>query len=341
MRVFLSSVLVTLSSSVSAQTLDIKLVKPFHKLERSQSLLIHHGQIVAGRTGTEAEGRSFVESYDQDTYALKSSVPVNHSVRRLKVIDSCKLLALSTEHFTVINYCVTGEPQVVRRTTPAGSFAHEGAALSDTEFALIDPTVGLYRVNLHGQVRNLGENITYTRSMDFWQGALWVTNYLNVWKIDPQTGARSRVFKTDNEIYGFKYTVSFTPAGENPMIVASAGEDQKLVFIDAESGRPIHEFLVEGEPAAMVVFGQCLATVTSNSSRVHFIKMENGEPRLISSWDALSAGDMLKLPTQIAVSEVRRTVYLRSSYPCPSCTNTQSSIFSLYETDEKTFDQCL
>lgn len=339
-RFILATAVAVATIPVSAQTIDIKLVKPFHILERSETLLVHHDQIVAGRTGNEDEGASFVESYDANSYQMMSAVSLQHSIRRLKAIDDCKVLVASTEFFSVINYCVAGAPAVVTRPTPAGIVAHEGAALSPTEFVFIEPNEGLIRVNLTGRERRIGDNISYTRSMDFWSDSLWVANYFNVWKVDPATGVRVRVLKADNEIYGFKYTFPYAPRGVEPMIVATARDDKKMLFIGQASGKPVAEFTTKGEPADMATYGECLITVMSDSKQIYFFRMVNGEPKVISTWDALPAGDQLAQPTEIAVSKALKTIYLRSSYPCPSCTNTQSSIYSFHEPDESTFNLC-
>lgn len=339
-RFILATAVAAATVPVSAQTLEVKLVKPFHVLERSETLLVHHDQIVAGRTGTESEGGSFVESYDASTYELKSSVLLRHSIRRLKAIDDCKVLVASTELFSVINYCVSEAPAVVTRSTPSGIVAHEGAAISATEFVFIEPNEGLIRVNLNGRERRLGDNVSYTRSMDYWNDSIWIANYFNVWKIDPVTGARLRVLKTDSEIYGFKYTFPYAPLGIEPLIVATAHDDMKMLFISQASGKPLAEFVTKGEPSAMAVYGECLITVLTDSKQVYFFRMVNGEPKVITSWDALPAGDQLAHPTEIAVSKELKTIFLRSSYPCPSCSATQSSIYSLYEPGEATFEMC-
>jgi hypothetical protein len=330
-----------LALPAAAQSLDIKLVKPFHILERSLTLVTHRGQIVAGRTGTEDEGASFVESYDPVSFKMQSSVSVPHGIRRLKVIDSCKVFATGTDQFSVVNYCTGGAPTRVTRATPSGMIAHEGTALTASDFAFIEPNEGLIRVTLSGSERRLGDNISYTRSLDFWNGSLWAANYFNVWKINPATGDRQRVLATDSEIYGLKYTTFYHPEGYAPMIVASARDDHKLLFIDAENGTVAGEFRTKGEPAGMATFGQCLVTVLSDNKQVYFLKMENGEPKFVDSWDALGAGDMLKQPTEIAVSESLKTVYLRSSYPCPTCTNTQSALFALRQIESTTFEKCM
>lgn len=207
-RFILATAMSVATMPVSAQTLDIKLVKPFHTMERSETLLVHHDQIVAGRTGTESEGGFFVESYDAATFDLASSVILPHSIRRLKAIDDCKVLVAGADQFSVINYCA-GAPSVVTRSTPSGIVAHEGAALSSTEFIFIEPNEGMVRVNLSGRARRLGDNIAMTRAMDFWTDSIWIANYYNVWKVDPATGARTKVLKSDSEIYGFKYTFPY------------------------------------------------------------------------------------------------------------------------------------
>ena len=45
------------------------------------------------------------------------------------------------------------------------------------------------------------------------------------------------------------------------------------------------------------------------------------------------AGDRLKLPSKSVIDQPNGRIYVRSDYPCASCSVTQSSVFG-FETDE-------
>jgi hypothetical protein len=327
------------STSLIAGNADFKLVRAHHVGERSRTLLIKNGSLLAGRTGTQSEGGSFVEVFDLASHAMTQSVKLPHSIRALQDLDPCSVLVSSTNAYSIVNLC--GQTAAVQSFKFGIDFVpHTSSPDGLGGVVFSEPNAGMYRFSGARQVRHLGKHVSYAHAMDLWDGNLWVENYFNIYVIDPSTGKQTKVLK-DNEIYGLKFSQHLkTSKGEN-LVVVSARDDKKLVVVDAETLKVQRVIDTKGEPEGMSTYGDCAVVAISSNKSILFIKLDGENTRIVDSWDADAAGDRLKLPQLVAVDPISKQVFLRSSYPCPTCSVTQSSIFAFTKTDTSKMDQCL
>ena len=324
------------SSAALAGSLEIELVNEYHILERSQTLLMHRGHIVVGRTGEQGEDLGNVERFDPVSNKLQDSIGVSHEIRELHRIDECRIFVTGTQAFTTIDYC---EPtaQATTRAIPMGMIAHQGAPHAANGFLFTEPNSGLFHVSQTGRSNRIGDHISMTTAMESLRGMIWIGTYYNLWRVDPQTDMRTQLLTPG--VYGEKQFHHFKDSTGDSM-VASVEEEAMLYFFDSQTGDLQTELAVDGDPHHMTTWHECLVVAFGDQKRVDFLRMNSDrEPEVVASWDVAAAGDRLKHPTNIAIDGSGK-VFLRSSYPCPLCTVTQSSLFAARDTTDDTLNLC-
>ena len=316
-----------------AANISNKLVKAYHKEERSRTLLSHHDAILAGRTGTTTENGFFVEEFDPSTHELNSSIKLRHSIRGLQSMDECNVLAYGTSDYSVIDYCNKSAPASQTYAIGGGIVAHAGAYVGNDSFLFYEPNAGIVRLRLGGTPRKVAPKISMTLSISFVAEKAWFANYSNLWMVDPNTGSKRAVFDKKNNFYGIRDSIGFRNSKGKEMLAATSRESGKLLIVDASSGKMVEQLDLGKEPEGISQIGSCLAVSDSLEKQIYFVNLDEPNNKIIAKWDATAAGDKLKSPSKIAVDIATGQIFLRSSYPCPLCSVTQSSIYA-FETDD-------
>lgn len=333
--------LVLAASGLTASEVQTTLVRAYHKNERSRTLLFKNGMVLAGRTGLRSEGGHFVEWFNPESLELEHEVKVKHSIRGLKDAGDCQVLAYGTVAYSFIDVCAADGPTAVTHSFPANYIPHAGTPDGQGRFLFSEPNAGIYRFSAGRRGAHLGEHISFTRAMDAWYDRVWISAYSNLWVLDPRSGEREPVFKEENEIYGLKYTQAITSRAGRERLVATARDDQKLVVVDPQTLELVSALDLKGEPEGVVPYGNCAVVTLSSDKRVLFVELASDETQVVDVWNASKAGDRLKYPSEVAVDPETKTVFLRSTYPCPTCSVTQSSLFAVNATDTEEISRCL
>lgn len=341
MRIACAVFALILSSAVAkGNDLETKLVKEYDRQERSQSLLAHHGSILAGRTGYVEENGSFVEQFDPVTLEMTGSFKLSHSIRNLQSMDQCRVLAYGTEQYSVINYCAQPEPTAKTRSIGPEIVAHTGTYVGSERFVFTEPNAGILEIGGGRATRNLGENIPYTIGIEYLAGSLWIANYGNLWRVELSGNRRTPLFD-NNLYYGIKNISSLKTAAGAEVIGATTRDGGSLLLVDAVTNKLRQVVEIGGEPEGLVPYGKCFIVTTAAKRAILFVKVGEEQAEIIDAWDANGAGDRLKLPQLIAIDPATQKVFLRSSYPCPTCAQTQSSIFAFSSAESAVLRNCM
>jgi hypothetical protein len=330
-----------ISNSMLAATISTTLVKAYHTLERSRTLISHHDAILTGRTGTVSENGFFVEEFNPADHQLISSTKLRHSIMSLQVMDRCRVLAHGTSDYSVIDYCKDATPRSQTYAINPTIVAHAGTYIGNESFLFFEPNAGILRLQKGQRARKIASKIIFTRSINYVAGQAWFANSFNIWKVDPLSGAKQKVFKKDYEFSGMISSFGYKNAAGQNILATSAREDGKLLLIDADSAQLIEVVDIGNEPQGITKWGQCLVIAETIKKQIHFIHTDRNKKDFQVTWDAAEAGDMLKMPSEIAVDLNTQQVFLRSSYPCPLCTQTQSSLYAFSSNDMEALADCL
>jgi hypothetical protein len=306
----------------------VTLVKAHHQLERSRTLVFANGQIYAGRTGTQSEAANFIEAYDGKNLQLTESIRLSHDVRKLQVVDDCTLMVMSSMAYSVVNICNSG-PSIVRSFKFGLDFVpHVGAYDGGGKFIFSEPNAGMIKYSEDRSVQNMGKHISMAVSMNYWNDKIWITNYSSIHTVDPITGSKNQLVPT-NDIYGFKYTREIPLTNGEKVIVATAREDKKIVLVDPIIEKIDNVLDIKSEPEGISSYGNCAVIASSSDKTVLFVKVVKNRLEIVDAWDANAAGDELKMPSEVAMDPISKTVFLRSTYPCMTCDHTQSSLYAM------------
>ena len=112
-----------------------------------------------------------------------------------------------------------------------------------------------------------------------------------------------------------------------------------VVFVDLASGKTVARKSAKPGVYGIDTFGKCAVVVSEEAKALTFMKLSGGNVSIEGSWDLRNAGDMLKRPRSLAANSVDDHIFVRSSYVCPSCTTTQSSVWS-FNDDGSMMDKC-
>jgi DNA-binding beta-propeller fold protein YncE len=154
-------------------------------------------------------------------------------------------------------------------------------------------------------------------------------------RIDTRSGAMTRIFDTPRA-----GLADLTALQGYPWVAASEYLSGKVLFVDKTSNRLVHEVDVGGKPYGIAQLRACLVVTSEESKTLSFIGLWGEEPYVVAQWDLTPAGDQLKKPRRITVDVDGGRVFVRSSYPCPTCAGTQSSVYVAEELDGETFEKC-
>ncbi len=347
---FIGFFIFLLSSFIFSHTnfagdLSTQLITELHKVEGQRGLLFQDNHLIQP---VSTDDGFFVEILSTRGDVLANfPVEFNSKVRGILPAGKCHVLIYGIYGFSILNSCLESKYQTTylfEKDFNLDYFAWWGGGNGLDTFYFTEPNEGIIVVKFSGnnftnpQVKKIGEQISFTTNLTLTDPTtLWISTHFNVWKADLSTGERKEMF-LKKELGGFKRT-SVWENGNNRLLLISTQDENKFSAIDLKAQKPLYTMTLPGEPSGVVNLGKCVVMTTTQAKKVYFLNPLNGEQ--IAVWNANDAGDRLKAPSEIALDQDSKTVFLRSAYPCPTCEVTQSSLWKMQESDDATFNKCL
>ena len=161
----------------------------------------------------------------------------------------------------------------------------------------------------------------------------------NIVKIDLKNESAERTF-TDYYRQGIT-EIRHIP-GTN-MLAANEALTGKVLLIDESTNKLVSQLDVVRDIRALETLGHCLIASAAEDRKLSFIDVRDAAvPVVIDTWDLSPAGETLRRPNSLAVDAKTGTIYVRSTWTCPTCApNTQSSVVALTQASRKTINRCL
>lgn len=320
-KVWIALAGILLSSSLQAA--NLKLVRDYITVESIASLADMGAYTIAGRTGTVEERSYFIEVYKSDSLEMVRSIPLPHRPSTFDIQDDCKLMTFGAMSVSHVDICAGR----VTKTIPFGGnrVAHGSISVNQNLYLISEPNEGLIAIGNNVRPIRIGKHISPLFSMSKDNQGIWVTSYNNLWKVDVTRQTKTPVFESGG-LYGYTHQLHL----DNKRMALSVYDDKALVLYNKSTQTVDTHVDLQWHPGAITPFGSCLAVARPHEKEVViFAGSDRGKLFAVTSYDLNDAGDKLKLPEYISFSEATGTLFVKSAYPCPTCSVTQSSLFAL------------
>jgi hypothetical protein len=325
--------------------LEGKIVTELYRSSVYQGHLFHLGHLFVSRSRTSEIPQHYVSIFDREQ-KLAANISLTHSATYIRAYGDNAVIVTGRSsdpwrsHYSIIRQIsdesTVGQGFSIETVTfPLEYMMEDFAGDSEMMFFNEPGSRGVFLFD-RPYVENLGFEVSNPGNMTFDGENLFVVARRsfywgdeNIVKIAIPSYEHQEIFKENRQ--GLTEMILF-PAYN--LIAASESAASQVLFVDAKTSRLTDSVSVPGTPRGLALLGSCVAVVSSDEKKVSFIARVGDSFELIRDWDVSFAGDILKQPSKIAIDPAG-VVYLRSTYACPTCTSTQSSVFSFREVPEQ------
>jgi hypothetical protein len=351
------TLMLALPSSVFAAVradLKFKLIAELDKSEVDEGHLFHAGLLWVGKTHQQPSDPHTISVYSNGGETLVQNLEIPHSVMSITAFDANSVIVVGRtsvpswrNYYSVIKK--TGSSFSIKTTSlPEQYMVSDFAGRSDKLFfSEVGDAMILESSPLERSVRPLPIEISGPGKLALDGNSLFVIENRNmdfgdedIIKINLNDNSHTRTF---NDHFRNGLVNIQVLKGVNYLAAAEAGADQVLL-IDRTSNLLAHTLVVEGRPRALSQIGHCLVVATEEKQGVVFFDLNGSEPKMIDRWDLSAADPRFNKGRSVAVDEATGQIFLRSTYPCGSCSQTQSSVVrveQLPSDGDGVFKKCL
>ncbi len=104
-----------------------------------------------------------------------------------------------------------------------------------------------------------------------------------------------------------------------------------VIFVDKNTGATIARQSVKPGVYGIERYGKCAVVTSEDEKSLSFIRLKGSKAEIVGSWDMRPAGERLQRPRKLAVDASSGRIFVQSTYVCPSCTVSNSSVFSFID----------
>jgi hypothetical protein len=328
-----------------------QLVAELPRNEVYEGQIFHDGLLWEGISRQTDTEKHHVDVYDGVSLQKIATVNLAHTVFVIRPYSEHQVVVIGksfTEqwetHYTIITR--RGSTFSTELTTfpiewMVDHYAGKPGAMYFTE----PGTRGVYKLSGRRNLVALTKEVSGPGMMELDGSSLWVLERRSLYmgdegivKLDIASGRIDRTFGNEyrNGLSDIKILSGY------PLLAVSETLADQVLLIDRATNKLVQEIPVAGGPRGLDQLGGCLLVTSEVTKQVTFIALWGGADRgVLDVWDATAAGDRLKAPRKIAVDPTNGRIFLRSTYGCPSCSVTQSSVFALQDPENATVRKCL
>lgn len=335
-----------------AQPVDFRTVTLLHHNESYRAHTFAADALWVGKSKREQNDSHRIEVYVDQGTRLLGTVNLNHTPSFAYPYGQDSVLVVGKSfsdqwrtHYTVIKR--TGDQLNASTKTLPIQFQIDQAAANEQVKFFSETGDAKVLVEANGRaIRALAPTISGPGKMQLVGDSLFVLenrdSFLgdeNIVKIDLKTETAERTFK-DYLRQGI--TDIHHIAGTN-ILAANEALTGKVLFIDEITNKLVGELSVLPDIRNLETLGHCLLAAATESRQLAVIDIRNiGNPSVLASLDLSSVGEILRRPNGLAVDQKRGTIFVRSTWTCPTCApNTQSSVVAISESQPSAIAQCL
>lgn len=347
----LSVALNALTSSAQSykSDLEIKRVMLLDTVETFRGQVFHDGYlweekvVIDGFTDFHYE----LLIFDRTGQKLLKTIRLPHSIMRLYAYSEHEILALGrtqtpwTVHYSIIrnsngrfsvktyDISTAYQPWDFAGNSANGGFFGEAGVIYQTSMLGLKPIP----VQLSGYP-----------TMKFGKGKLWVIEAgqmkfgdEDLLRIDTKSWEAKRVFPNAKR----NGLLELLPLENTPFVAAAEVVENALHLIDPVTLEVKHSLNYIAQPRGLAELGHCLIVSAEDERKIYFIDLGSKNAPVVATWDIQAqVGNTLRMATDLAVDSQNGRLFVRSSYPCTECSETQASVVSVFEPSQETFKTC-
>jgi len=341
--------LFNLSAFATTQA-KMTLVTELPKNEPHNGLFAHGPYVFTGVSRQEEGEKHHLDVFDAASLAKAGRFDLQHSVLEIKPFGASAVLVLGKSaspywqsHFSIVDWA-SGTLKVRLFSIPEEVMAETFAGDPTNLFFNEPGSQGVYRWSSNRLSTVAANAISGPGVMQYRSGNLWILergglfNFgdENLVHIDTRSGNLSRPFDKSNIIGAADMTL--TADGKYIAITMGAGKPVVKLY-DLQTRAFYAGLSLDHWGDRIATFGKCVVTLSREDKVLEFSRIDEASLVPMASWSLSDAGDRLKSPQTLTIDEANKRVIVRSAYPCPTCTATQSSVFAA-EDDGSTFAAC-
>jgi hypothetical protein len=340
----------SLSAFASTQA-KMTLITELPRNEPHNGLTVNGPYVFTGVSRQEEGEKHHIDVFHASSLKLVQRFDLQHSVQEIKPFGASAVLVLGKSsvpqwqsHFSVIDWA-SGSLKVRLFSVPYEVMAESFAGDPSNIYFNEPGSRGVYRWS-NNRLNTVSEGvISGPGVMQFRDGNLWVLERgglfaygdENLVHINTRTGTLTRPFDQSN----IRGAADIALSTDGRYLAVTMGGGKPAVKLYDVQTNTFHSGLsLDHWGDRLATFGQCVVSLSPEDKTIEFMHIESAALTKIAEWSLSEAGDRLKNPQTLSIDTENKRIIVRSAYPCPSCTATQSSVFAA-EDDGSTFAKCL
>jgi hypothetical protein len=318
---------------------QMRLLAELQKNESTMALAMNDRYIVDATAKDAGSNARIVRVFDAATEKEIWQTTLSHSITYMAAINQNEFMALGRAaepnwvgyytRITANNGHFSAQTTKIPNLQMFDAVEASGGRVFFTDLA----TRGIYSSNLN-QYKMLPGEFSGSGSMRFDSSSLWVLARGDLYNYGDEVIARVSLNNFNDRrnlrpTDASSFAVSdFLAMGEASQLFIANPYTSQVALMGKATGQIDQSLGLEFMPTHLADFGSCAAVLGGRDNKLAIVKVGADKSlSLLSVADLNEAGDRLKAPRRIVASAQQRKVVLRSAYPCPTCTVTQSSDF--------------
>ena len=333
MRFNILSVFALCFSSIAFAGADFKLVRELHTLSVYPGMNLVGGKLYT--TDTDKDYRSTVEIYTGDGSVHLKSILLKHSATFMSAYGEKGVIVTGrtsdpwASHMTLITE-VSGGSFAVKHTNFGQNVIVESSVSDGRDIFFNEKgSRGIYKL-VSGRLSKMPFEVSGPgNNMQLANGALYLVELRDLFSPGDESivefNTQSNNFRRiagSQQFYGLQNITLV-----DGKIAGTETYTNEVVFLDAAANKVIGRHAVKEGAYGIDRLGKCAVAVSDDSKTIAFLKAGDNEVEIVGGWDLNPAGDRLKQPRSLAIDQSTGRIFVRSNYPCASCTVTQSSVY--------------
>lgn len=316
--------------------LKFKVITRVSKNDVYEGHLFHAGLLWVGMVSESGSAPYSVDVYANGGESKVASLLIPHSVASITAYDDDSVVVIGRSsssgwrtHYTVITK--TGSTFKVKTIDlPVQYMVSEFAGASGHMFFSEVGDANILNLNLaNNSIQPLPFEISGPGRLELDGNSLFVLENRNIGhgdeniiKVNLLDNTHKRTF-TDFHRNGL---INIKVMKGTNYLAATELSANKVLLIERTKNALAHEIEIKGGPRGISQLGHCLVVSTEDEQGLVFIDLSMHEPEMIDRWDLTEADPRFKKARSVSVDETTGQIFLRSTYFCGSCDDTQSSV---------------
>jgi hypothetical protein len=336
------SILAISMFSVTSMGAEVRLLQELQLNHTTMGATFTKDFIFTSTADGPASNANILNIFDASTEKLIKSVKLSHSITHIEQSGQNNVLVLgrlSTDrwdgYYTLVNFNQGNFS--VKTTKLANQQMFDGVSSSqngDLFFADMGSR-SIYRF-VNSKFQRVAFDFSGTGRMSNDSNHLWVLSRGDlfnlgderIFKVDLKNTKNVSPLNSDQSLFSGLTDLLPLSNSYSKYILASNGLTNQIQTHLKSTGELVSTYNLEYAPYQLAEFGRCVASLGSHEKQLTITQIqEDGSLKALATTDLNLAGDRLKMPRKVIASTQHKKIVVRSAYPCPSCSVTQSSDF--------------